>query len=894
MKIRLSLLIVLCGLIFQSLNAQDSGEIIIDKSYYSYSLSAVLRDLSNSYGLTVDFKPDDVRGKSVDSKYYNMPLEEFMESILKGTGLQFKIVENQVQVRKEEDSITLKDKVYERKTDFTLTGDVIDQISGEALPYTQIIIKGTSIGTTCNVDGYFTLLHVPTDTSTLIVSYVGYKKGIEILSPRKVNNKFVIGLVPESQQLEDVTIVGEREDLMQISDKISKATLNPRDMAALPSLGENDIFRTFQLLPGVSGSNEGSSGLYVRGGTPDQNLILYDGFTVYHVDHLFGMFSAFNSNAIMDVQLYKGGFESTYGGRLSSVMDIVGKDGNSKNFNLGADISFLSFNAFTEFPIGDKVTFLFAFRRSFQSALYDKFFESFSSTTTTQVPSGGTGGQGGPGGGMGRQLTVTEPKSYFYDLNGKVSYKPTNKDILSISFFNGEDVLDNSRDISRSFGGIDVSGGINDNTDWGNWGTSLKWSRKWNKKFYTNALASYSKYYSLRDRLSENTRLNADGISETIIRGTLEDNDLKDYSFKIDNELELGLKNHVEFGIQANYFDVSYDYTRDDTIVIQNRSDQATLTALYLQDTWKPFNKFSITPGVRLSFYSETNKAYVEPRLSASYALTEKFKLKAAWGLYNQFLQRVIREDIQTGSKDFWVLSNGVNIPVSSAQHFIAGFSYETKDFLFDVEAYYKKLNDLTEYTLRYIPQFGSSNYDEFYYTGEGNVKGIEFLVQKKFGNLSGWLGYTLGQVMYEFPVYGEDPYPASHDVTNEFKAVGIYKLKSWTFSATWIYATGKPYTEPLGSYQIEMPDGTTEDFILVGSKNGSRYPDYNRLDIAVSKSMRFGDLGIGSLSFSLFNVYNRQNVWYKEFEIDDDELIETDVTLLGITPNITLSFSLR
>lgn len=891
MRTRLSLLSVLCSLIFQSITAQDSETIIVDKSYYAYTLSEVLRDLKNSYDLDIDFIPQDVKGKSVDSKHYTMPLDEFMESILKNTDLQYKIVEYQMQIRKKGEVITLKDKNYERKNDFTLSGEVIDKESGEALPYAQLIIKGTTIGTTCNVDGYFTLSHVPTDTSVLFVSYVGYKKGVVTLSPRKVNNKFVIGLTPESQQLEDVTIVGEREDLMQISDMISKATLNPKDMAALPSLGENDIFRTFQLLPGVSGSNEGSSGLYVRGGTPDQNLILYDGFTVYHVDHLFGMFSTFNSNAIMDVQLYKGGFESPYGGRLSSVMDIVGKDGNSKNFNIGTDISFLSVNAFTEFPIGDKVTFLFAFRRSFQSTFYDNFFDSFSTTETTQSPSGG---QAGPGGAHGRQMTTTEPKSYFYDLNGKISYKPTNKDILSISFFNGEDVLDNSRDISRSFGGIDVSGGINDNTDWGNWGTSLKWSRKWNKKFYTNALVSYSKYYSLRDRLSENSRVNSDGETETMIRGTLENNNLQDYSFKIDNELELGLRNHVEFGIQANYFDVSYDYTRDDTIVIQNRNDQATLSAFYLQDTWKPFNKFTITPGVRLSYYSETDKAYVEPRLSASYSITERFNVKAAWGVYNQFLQRVIREDIQAGSKDFWVLSNGVNIPVSSAQHFIAGFSYETKDYLFDVEAYYKKLNGLTEYTLRYIPQFGSTNYDEFYYTGDGYAQGIEFLLQKKFGNLSGWLGYTLGQVMYEFPVYGDDPFPASHDVTHEFKAVAIYKLKSWTFSATWIYATGKPYTEPLGSYEIDLPDGTTQDFILVGPKNGSRYPDYNRLDIAVTKTVKFGDLGIGSLSFSLFNVYNRQNVWYKEFELDDGVVIETDVTMLGITPNLTLSFRLR
>ncbi len=880
-------LFVICMSVVSSLKTQEAEKLIINKDYYAYSLNAALKELKSTYGLVLDYNQKDVRGISVPLGHYHMPLGEFMETILKDTDLHYKIVEDQIQIRNKSEAITLEDKVYERRSDFTLSGEVVDKQTGEALPFAQIIIVGTSIGTTCNVDGYFTLFHVPSDTSSLLVSYVGYQKQEQKLSPRLVNNKFVIGLVAESQQLEDVVIVGEREDLMQLSESISKATLRPSEIAALPSLGEKDIFRTFQLLPGVSGSNEGSAGLYVRGGTPDQNLILYDGFTVYHVDHLFGMFSAFNSNAIMDVHLYKGGFESQYGGRLSSVMDIIGKDGNDKNFNLGADLSFLSFNAFTEFPVGEKMTVLFAFRRSFQSALYDAIFDKFSSDQNTQQAAVG-------GGGMRRQTEIAEPTSYFYDLNGKVSYKPNNKDIFSLSFFNGKDILDNSRDISRSFGGVDMSRSVNDLTDWGNWGSSLKWSRKWSEKFYTNALVSYSNYFSVRDRLSQNVRPNEDGELETMTRGTLEDNNLQDYSIKLDNELDLGLKHHMEFGFQSNYFDVSYHFNRDDTISIQNRQDNGMLAALYLQDAWKITPRFTLTPGMRMSYYDQTDKAYFEPRISVSYAISTKFKLKAMWGQYYQFVQRVIREDIQAGSKDFWVLADNENIPVSSAQHYIAGFSYETKDYLFDVEAYYKKLNNLTEYTLRHIPEFGSADYDQFYYVGEGYAQGVEFLVQKKFGDFSGWLGYTLGEVINQFDVYGDEPYYASHDVTNEFKAVGIYKWKGWSFSATWIFATGKPYTEPLGAYEINMPDGSTEDFILVGAKNGSRYPDYHRLDIAVSKDVAIGDLGIGGLSFSLFNVYNRQNVWYKEFDLDEGQLVETDVTLLGITPNLTLSFKLR
>ena len=881
--------ILLFLLLNSALYSQETEKLIVDKDYYAYSLNGVLKDLSTSYGLYIDYNPKDAKGKTVASGHYKMPLTEFFQTILKGTDLQFKIVENQVQIRKNGEAISLEDKVYERKTDFTLSGEVVDKKTGEALAFTQIIIDGTNKGTTCNVDGYFTLFHVPSDTSKLVVSYVGYKKKIIFLSPRVVNNKLTIELIPTSQQLDDVNIIGEREDLMQMSDEISKATLTPKEIAALPSMGEKDIFRTYQLLPGVSGSNEGSAGLYVRGGTPDQNLILYDGFTVYHVDHLFGMFSAFNSNAVKDVQLYKGGFGSEFGGRLSSVMDIVGKDGNDKNFNLGAEIGFLSFNGLIEFPVGKKVTVLFAARRSFQSPLYNQIFNSFTDEAapppTTTVSSGRKGN---------RQTATSDPTSYFYDLNGKISYKPTNKDILSLSFFNGLDKIDNSRESSRAFGGVTINNSINDLTKWGNWGTSLKWSRKWNEKFYSNALVSYSNYYSIRDRISEIDRLDDDGNLINSNRGTIEDNNLKDYSFKIDNEYAFNLRNKLDFGLQVNHFDVSYIYTQNDTISIQNRQDQAQLYAIYLKHNWKPISKLTITPGLRASYYSGSDEFYFEPRLSLSYSITERIKLKGAWGIYYQPLQRVIREDIQTGAKDYWVLADGSNIPVSSAQHFIAGLAYETKDFLFDVEAYYKKLNGLSEFTLRYIPQYGTINYDEFYYHGTGFTKGIDFLVQKKFGDFTGWLGYTLSETIYNFPVYGDVPFPASHDVAHEFKAVGMYKWKSWIFSATWIYATGKPYTEPLGGYQIEMPDGNTEDFIMVGPKNGSRYQDYHRLDVAVTKSIKFGDLGIGGISLSIFNLYNHQNVWYKEFELQEGQLIETDVTLLGITPNVTLSFNLR
>jgi ferric enterobactin receptor len=440
-----------------------------------------------------------------------------------------------------------------------------------------------------------------------------------------------------------------------------------------------------------------------------------------------------------------------------------------------------------------------------------------------------------------------------------------------------------------------MMGSVTDLTKWGNWGTSLKWSRKWNDKIYSNNLVSFSNYFSAKDRSSNRSFTDSDGVTTTSNSGTVEDNKLKDLCFKTDNEYKTGLHNQLEFGVQFNQYNIKYNFVENDTLSILNMKETGSLAAVYIQNRWKPLDKFNFLPGLRTSYYSNTGKIYFEPRFQASYDLTERVKLKGSTGIFYQFANRIIREDIQSGSRDIWVLSDGDKIPVSKAIHFIAGASYETNDYLFDAEAYYKKLTGLTEYTLRFSQQFGHSvDYSSLFYNGEGYTRGIDFLVQKKYGQYTGWVGYTLSETRYHFPVYGSEYFSATQDVTHEVKIVNTYKLKKWTFSATWIFGTGMAYTRPIGGYVLTMPDSTTVKAIIPGTKNASRLPNYHRLDISAKFDFNIFETTKGSISFSIFNVYNRKNVWYKEFEIDDTGLTETNITLLGITPNITLSLQLR
>ncbi len=888
--------------------SQERVKLKVKGSYNDQPLSLVLLDLEINYRLKFEYGDLNIEEVVVNQSFGKLPLKEAMTLILQGTGFTFDLQDNNtIHILAEPPSQqeVSKHSLYQpEQTNFTINGLVKDRSNGETLPYASILIQDSNNGATTNVDGYFTLFNVPNDTVVLVVQYLGYQTEYFRLEPGMNFSNLVIELGGYSAQLAEVIVVAANEDqLLKASSGISQISVSPAQLNYLPSFGEKDVFRSLQLLPGISGTQENSSGLFVRGGTPDQNLILFDGFTVYHVDHLFGFFSAFNSNAIKDVQLYKGGFEAKYGGRLSSVVELTGKDGNTEQFNAGLGLSLLSVNAFAEAPFLDgKGSFLVAGRRSFQSNFYNNLFDSFTEanqgTATTPSPAARAGRF------LGQQ--EVQPNSYFYDLNAKATYRPSDKDVIALSFYNGIDDLDNSRITdNNSFRGI-FGGSQNldfnfqsDNTDltqWGNWGSSLKWSRKWSDRMYTNANISYSNYFSERDRRNETTVIRND---TSIVRnnGAFEYNDLRDFTIKLDNELSLNQKNKLEFGLQTTFNDIEYEFTQNDTISVLDRADRGWTTAIYLQDRHNFANKFILSGGIRATYYDVNGKSYLEPRASLTYLFSDRIKLKAAYGQYYQMATRIVREDIQQGSRDFWLLADDDRVPVGYAEHFIAGVSYESPSFLFDVESYYKNLDGLSEYTTRLAPTGTGPNrsldYEELFYTGTGVAKGLEFLFQKKKGKLTGWIGYTLGEVKYNFEAFGEEPFFANQDQTHELKLIGSYRLNKWNFGATFIFATGSPYTAPTGYYELTYLDGSTNDFFEVSEKNAFRLPDYHRFDLSATYNMNWGN-SKASLGLSLFNIYDRNNVWYKEYEVIEGELLETDISLLNFTPSLFFNWSLR
>lgn len=773
----------------------------------------------------------------------------------------------------------------------TITGVVKDENGGETLPYASVYIKDTKLGTTTNLDGFFTLLDVPNDHTTLVVSYIGYITKEVSLINRDIAQKVIISLESNSSQLDEVILSVNANTIIKANKKVSQISLSTKQLNLLPSVGEVDVFRSLQLLPGVSGTNENSSGLYVRGGTPDQNLVLLDGMTVYKVDHFFGFFSAFNNSALKDVQLYKGAFPAKYGNRTSSVVDLTGKTGSFEEFGGEAGINLLSANAYFEIPLSNKVSFLIAGRRSYTDILQSNVFNSiFDNLISTENPVGGANTSN-------LQINQVKPDFYFYDWNSKLSYKPNEKNLFTLSTYNGQDFLDESRVFNRTIereinDDIFIDNDVAEKTDWGNKGVSFKWAKQWNQKIYTNFLVAGTEYFSQYNRNSA-LDITVPNQNETLLsfRGfTFEDNSVQDFKAKLDIEWLVSSEHKISTGISYTKSKVDYENIRDQETIVLKREQETGYSSIYVSDEWTPNDQLTIEFGLRASNYALTNENLFSPRFSFNHSITDKFNIKGGFAKHFQFINRIINDNITEGSRDFWLLADGQDVKISNATHFIAGANYEDNGWLFNVEAYYKDLENLSEFSLRF-KRGAEFSPNELFFTGDGIAKGVEFLLQKKQGDYTGWTSYTLGSVRNKFPgLNNGEEFPALHDQRHEFKMVHNYKIKKWNLSASFIYGSGKPYSEPAGQYSVELLNGDALNFVDIGAKNGSRLPAYHRLDLSAHYKFNLSQKVKADFGTSIFNLYNRNNVWYYEYDFNQAPVLVSAIEHLGMTPNLSLN----
>ncbi|MCB0589386.1 MAG: TonB-dependent receptor [Phaeodactylibacter sp.] len=821
-------------------------------------LKVVERASGYTFAYAADLLPDAETPVSMAAR--EEPLESILRRVFNGRQVRFEVVGRRIYI--------LEDKT-QPSPPVTLNGYIRDQATGEALIGAALqVAEGPGGGAATNAYGFYALQLSP-GTHRLQVSYIGYaSKQIEV--SLSADRRLDIFLSSGAEQLAEVVVLGRKEEEQVLSTAMGEHRLDVQQLKTLPAIGgEPDVLKMAQLLPGVKSVGEGSSGLYVRGGNIDQNLIILDEAPVYNPAHLLGFFSAFNADAIRHMELYKGSFPIEYGGRLSSVVDMRMKEGNREQFGLEGGIGLLAARFLLEGPIRkDKSSFMISARRTYPD-LY-----------LSLAPDDGGN------------------KVHFYDANAKLNFRLNDNNHLYLSGYFG-------RDVFRFFGQYE-----------NNWGNSTG-TLRWNHLFDANLFANFSLVYSRYDYYIDNF---IEGVTTFNWESGVEDVNLKaDFSWY------LHPKSRLKFG--ANTIVHRFEPGRETLGRLASVPERKALeTALYLGHEWEPGERLALEYGLRFSLYQNFGKTTTyhfgdenqlmdstmqsggfyhhlsgfSPRINLRYQFSGSSSLKAGFNRMVQY-QQELRNAASSFSAFYIWMPSGPNIPMQVADQVSAGYYHNFKDntYEFSLEAYYKKLHGQIDFadhaTLIQNPYLEGE-----VRVGEGRAYGAELMLARRKGRLQGWVSYAYSRTFRKISgVNGGREYPAYYDLPHEVALVVQYEVSSrWLLSANWQYMTGKPVNLPVGSFQLG------ETIVpIYGERNGRRLPDYHRLDVsavlrAKPKPGRHND---SFWAFSLYNVYYRKNALSIDLlpvrdpatgnVPDPTDVRATKTYIFGLIPSISYNF---
>ncbi len=715
-----------------------------------------------------------------------------------------------------------------------LNGYVTDQANGETLLFANIILKGTTRGANTNTSGYYRLVGIPPGTYTVQFTYVGYRTvERELTFAEGQTIRLDVALEPEGNVLGEVVVEADAE--REEARNIGAARVQTQLIREVPAVLQADVFRSIQLIPGVKSANDFSSGLYIRGGGPDQTLILLDRTTVYNPSHFFGFFSTFNPDAIKDVRVYKGGYPAEYGGRLGSVIDLYNKDGNRNRMGGTLSLGMLSSRAMIEGPYA-RGSYMLAVRRSTIEPILAAL----------------------------RGSVENIPRSfYFYDVNGKVNADLDDRNKLNLAFYGGEDNVDfpaaDDLDLLLKYGNRTMSG---------------TWTHLFSDRMFGNLTVTGSRYFN---------RPVFDIGGTEITRS----NDVYDVSLKGDLDRAVTESHNISVGFWAGNLVLTLDDTFDGMATTQSRI-QTTYMSAYVQDTWKWGPRTTLTSGLRLNRFSAGDYLRLEPRVSLEHAPEPGLRLQAAYGRYYQFLTLITNEAFS--GFDVW-LTTDTGVPPAWGDQFVLGLkAYPADGWNLEVETYYRTMRDLFELEPR-LNDTAGLDYAELFRRGRGFAYGAEILVQRSQGRLNGFVGYTWGTTRRRFENYNQERFfPPKHDRIHDLNVVANWHFnRRWKATGVFSYATGQAYTEVLGRTQVGDPFGSgTIDPVIVGKVNASRLPAYHRMDIGFTRTGTFFGWGTAEFQIQFINIYSRRNIWFYNYDLEKNPPTKSEIPLLPFIPTLT------
>jgi outer membrane receptor protein involved in Fe transport len=735
----------------------------------------------------------------------------------------------------------------------SLRGYVRDASTGETLLQANVVVTETGEGTATNNAGYYTLRGLTPGTYTVAFSYIGFRTRTDTVTlAAGEERRLDVELVPADLEAEEVVVTGE-SDTEAMERQIGTDRLRTATVTELPSVLQPDVFRSLSLLPGVTTASDYSSNLYIRGGGPDQTLVLLDGTTVYNPTHFFGFFSTFNPDAIKDVQLYKGAYPSEYGGRLGSVVSIYNKDGNRRETTGGLSVGLLASRAYIEGPYGADEdpagSYMVAVRRSTLEPVLAAL--------------------------RGADVEGIPESFSFYDVNAKVNYDVGPDDKLSLALYGGQDFLDLQ---FQEQGRFDIN--------YGNQTVSADWTHLFGDQVFSTLTVTGSRYRSTPVATLAGTQFT-------------QENGVTDLSVNADVEYTPNEAHTVKGGLRTSTLAFTLRNTFDGTTTFDQRIT-GQRAAVYLQDTYEPNGTWTLRGGLRGTYFSRGDFWRFSPRLSVDYTLTPDVQLQAAYGRYHQFLTLETSE-LFTGF-DTWLMADA-GVPPSYGDQVAVGVKARLgPDWRLEVEGYGRTMRALFEQD-PFLPDEAGVPYPERFHFGDGRAYGAEVLLRRQEGPLTGFLSYTLGRTERRFPNVNlsEDGapqyYTPKYDRTHSLTLAANYRLTdAWRLSSTFNYNTGQAYTRPTLRYELvddPFQPPTEARNVLISPFNNARLPAYHRLDLGVARTGRFFGVADYELQIQAINAYSRRNIWFYQYSSEDDGTLDrTEVPQIPV-PIPNLSFSL-
>ena len=760
-----------------------------------------------------------------------------------------------------------------------ISGYLTDASNGEPLMFANVIFEGTDIGTASDNHGYYVIPNSPTGSQNLKIMMMGYEtEAMNISLLANTDTRFDFELARKVIQGDEVTVTAERQRFKE-KVEVSRVNLGLKEIKNAPAFVEADLFRTLQLLPGVTSTNDFSSALVVRGGGTDENLILLDGIEIYNPYHLGGVFSTFNSNAISDAEFLAGGYPAMYGNRISSVLNISSKEGNSKQGKLfdkkgfgeywdlsevQGEISLLSSKLLIEGPLY-KGSWMWSYRRTYFDKLADLY--NFIKPNNSDI----------------------DWKYYFWDTQGKLIHNLSSKSRLTFSTYLGRDVL------SFDFG--DDVDDIKFDWDWGNYTNSLQWRYVPNSKFLsTLSLANTNYQFDVNLKVSEEDSLGNAQESQFIVF-----NEINDWTLKEKIDWFISDKNTLTAGFEFKKLGMNFKFGIDD-ITFFKQNQKPSILSVFLQDKWNITPLLTLQPGIRASKYELHNNIYIEPRIGLKYLINENLAINAAWGKYNQFLFTTNNENAILNIVDFWQPVQK-NYKAKSLQQYILGVEqWIGEGYYLSLEGYYKPYDNV----ITDNPNNDPVNLDDDYIEGSATIYGVELLLRKNIGKLNGWIGYSFSnsQQEYDFNSDGKiseqsgERYSPKTDQPHTLNIVANYSLNEKnTFGLTVSNSSGRPYTPTVGyTYTQNLASGGGDTYNnpygnlteLAGLKNSVRFPTYLRADVSWARKISpFG--WDGNFKLQIINVTNHFNTLLYEWDLEDDSV--TAIGMFPFFPSIGIEF---